>query len=70
VNQVGNKARSRGTKRSAVVSCIVAWQATYVLSLSNGQSESFTIPGARSNVFVARHQVRESQAVVAQARGN
>jgi len=52
------------------VRAFVAWQATYVLSLSNGQSETFTIPGARSNVFVARHQVRESQAVVAQARGN
>jgi hypothetical protein len=52
------------------VRAFVAWQATYVLSLSNGQSETFTIPGARSNVFLARHQVRESQAVVAQARGN
>jgi hypothetical protein len=52
------------------VRAFVAWQATYVLSLSNGQSETFTIPGARSNVFTARHQVRESQAVLAQARGN
>jgi hypothetical protein len=52
------------------VRAFVAWQATYVLSLSNGQSETFTIPGARSNVFTARHQVRESQAVVAQTRGN
>jgi hypothetical protein len=31
-------------------------------------SETFAIPAARSNVFVARHQVRESQAVVAQGR--
>jgi hypothetical protein len=50
------------------VRAFVAWQATYSLSLSNGQSETFTIPAARSNVFVARHQVRESQAVVAQDR--
>jgi hypothetical protein len=46
------------------VRAFVAWQGTYVLSLSNGQSETFTIPGARSNVFAARHEVRESQAVV------
>jgi hypothetical protein len=52
------------------VRAFVAWQATYVLSLSNGQSETFTIPGARSNVFTARHEVRESQAVLAQVRGN
>ena len=50
------------------VRAFVAWQATYSLALSNGQSETFTIPGARSNVFAARHQVRESQAVVAQTR--
>jgi hypothetical protein len=50
------------------VRAFVAWQATYFLALSNGQSETFTIPAARSNVFVARHQVRESQAVVAQGR--
>ena len=52
------------------VHAFVAWQATYVLSLSNGQGETFTIPGARSNVFTARHEVRESQAVLGQARGN
>ncbi|MDQ6671525.1 MAG: hypothetical protein M3069_12375 [Chloroflexota bacterium] len=52
------------------VEAFVAWQTTYSLSLDNGQSETFTIPGARSNVFTARHQVRESQAVVARSRGN
>ena len=50
------------------VRAFVAWQATYVLALSNGQGENLTIPAARSNLFSVRHQVRESQAIVAQGR--
>ena len=46
------------------VQAFVAWQAQYSLSLSSGESETFTIPGARSNVYTVRHQVRESQAIV------
>ena len=52
------------------VRAFVSWQATYSLSLDNGQGETLTIPGARSNVFTARHEVRESQAVLAHTRGN
>jgi hypothetical protein len=52
------------------VRAFVSWQATYSLSLDNGQGETLTIPGARSNVFTARHEVRESQAVLAHTSGN
>jgi hypothetical protein len=50
------------------VRALVAWQATYAIALSNGQSETMTIPGARSNVFTTRHEVREAQAILAQGR--
>jgi hypothetical protein len=45
-----------------------SWEARVTVSTSTGQSESFTIPSARTNVYSARHAVRESQAIVGQAR--
>ena len=45
-----------------------SWEARVTVTTSTGQSESFTIPGARTNVYSARHAVRESQAIVGQAR--
>jgi hypothetical protein len=44
------------------------WEARITVSTSTGESESFTIPVARTNVYAARHAVRESQAVVGQGR--
>jgi hypothetical protein len=52
------------------IQAFVAWQARYSISLSSGESETFTIPGARSNVYAVRHQVRESQAVVGRRAGS
>jgi hypothetical protein len=44
------------------------WEARITVGTSTGQSESFTIPGARTNVYSSRHAVRESQAIVGQVR--
>jgi hypothetical protein len=44
------------------------WEARITVTTSTGQSESFTIPGARTNVYPTRHAVRESQAIVGQVR--
>jgi len=47
-----------------LVQLYATWSATYSIATTTGQSESFTIPVARSNVYGLRHQVRESQAIV------
>ncbi len=44
------------------------WEARITVGTSTGESESFTIPGARTNVYSMRHAVRESQAIVGQLR--
>ena len=41
-----------------------SWEARVTLTTSTGQSDSFAIPGARTNVYAMRHEVRESQAIV------
>jgi hypothetical protein len=50
-----------------LVQLYATWSATYSITTNTGQSESFTIPVARSNVYDVRHQVRESQAIVGRA---
>src|SRR5919199_481780 len=52
-----------------LVQLYATWSAAYSVTTSTGQSESFTIPVARSNVYSARHQVRESQAALGRVEG-